>query len=105
MFQHPETTSEGAVSASPYGQAGIAAIPWMFISMLGVSGLRKSAEVAILNANYIKTALEKHYVVRKAGPREDRCSHEFIIDVSEIKKTCGVGEEDIAKRLQDYGFH
>eukprot|EP00392_Amoebophrya_sp_AT5.2_P005732 g5742.t1 len=93
---------EDAVQNAPYGQAGIAAIPWMFISMLGKEGLKRSAEIAILNANYLKERLSKYYKIAYA---DNRCSHEFIIDVADLKKSCGVTEEDIAKRLQDYGYH
>ncbi len=108
-------TGEGSVQSAPFGQAGIACIPWMFISLLGVEGLKLSAEVAILNANYMKTRLENHYVIKRGSPLGsdgsegskgwDRCSHEFILDVSNLKRESGVSEEDIAKRLQDYGFH
>ena len=95
-------------SSAPYGQAGIAAIPWMFIAMLGGSGLRQSAEMAILNANYMAKRLASFYPMPYMTKRADgslTCSHEFIIDVSHIKEETGVGEEDIAKRLMDYGFH
>eukprot|EP00932_Pfiesteria_piscicida_P016959 SRR837773.3863.p1 GENE.SRR837773.3863~~SRR837773.3863.p1 ORF type:complete len:857 (-),score=390.38 SRR837773.3863:96-2336(-) len=95
---------EGAVSAAPWGQAGIAIIPWMFCTMLGNRGITESARYAILNANYMKARLEGHYAIC-ATNAHSRCSHEFIIDVSDIKKKSGIGEEDIAKRLQDYGFH
>merc|ERR1712203_554474 len=94
----------GAVSAAPYGQAGIASIPWMFCTMLGVQGITDSARYAILNANYMKERLAPHYTVCTTNSK-GRCSHEFIIDCSDITKKCGVVEEDIAKRLQDYGFH
>ena len=94
----------GSVSSAPYGQAGIAAIPWMFITMLGARGLTESAKQAILNANYMASRLKNHYPMPFLN-RQGRCSHEFIIDVSEIKEKSGVGEEDIAKRLMDYGFH
>ena len=87
---------EDAVQNAPYGQAGIAAIPWMFISMLGKEGLKRSAEIAILNANYLKERLSKYYKIAYAA--QNRCSHEFIIDVADLKKSCGVTEEDIAKR-------
>ena len=102
MIHSPGGRTEKPVQSAPYGQAGIASIPWMFISMLGETGLKQSAEVAILNANYMKARLEKDFCVRKAN-KNNRCSHEFIIDVVGIKKTSGVTEEDIAKRLQDYG--
>merc|ERR1719401_3158470 len=94
----------GAVSAAPYGQAGIAVIPWMYITMLGRQGITDSTRYAILNANYMKTKLAPHFTI-VATNSYNRCSHEFIIDCSDITKTSGIVEEDIAKRLQDYGFH
>merc|ERR1719498_1237838 len=96
--------SLGAVSAAPWGQAGIACIPWMFCTMLGQQGLTDSARYSILNANYMKARLEPYFQV-VATNKNNRCAHEFIIDVSDITKTSGIVEEDIAKRLQDYGFH
>lgn len=96
--------SEGAVSAAPYGQAGIACIPWMFCTMLGPQGVMDSSRYAILNANYMKARLAPHYTI-VATNANNKCSHEFIMDLSDLKRTSGVGEEDIAKRLQDYGFH
>jgi glycine dehydrogenase len=97
----PATSS---VSAAPYGQAGIAAIPWMFITMLGSRGLTESGKQAILNANYMAARLKEHYPMPFLN-KNGRCTHEFIIDVSEIKESAGIVEEDIAKRLMDYGFH
>jgi len=94
----------GAVSAAPWGQAGIAAIPWMFCTMLGKQGILDSARYAILNANYMKARLEPHFDI-VATNKHNRCSHEFIMDFSDIRKKSGIVEEDIAKRLQDYGFH
>lgn len=96
--------SFGPVSAAPYGQAGIACIPWMFCAMLGQQGIADSARYAILNANYMKARLEPYFTVVKTNAN-NRCSHEFIIDCSDIQRACGIVEEDIAKRLQDYGFH
>lgn len=90
------------VNAAPWGQAGIAAIPWMFITMLGSTGLLKSSSIAILNANYMMERLRPHYPI---FTRSKRCSHEFIVDMSGIRDETGIGEEDVAKRLQDYGFH
>jgi len=94
----------GAVSAAPWGQAGIACIPWMFCTMLGVKGITDSAIYSILNANYMKARLEPYFSIA-ATNANNRCAHEFIIDCSDIAKASGVVEEDIAKRLQDYGFH
>ena len=90
------------VNAAPWGQAGIAAIPWMFITMLGSTGLLKSSSIAILNANYMMERLRPYYPI---FTRSKRCSHEFIVDMSVIHKETGIAEEDIAKRLQDYGYH
>jgi glycine dehydrogenase len=100
----PTLPGTGSVSAAPYGQAGIAAVPWMFITMLGARGLTESGKQAILNANYMASRLKNHYAMPYLN-RNGRCSHEFIIDISEIKEKSGIGEEDIAKRLMDYGFH
>lgn len=96
--------SLGAVSAAPWGQAGIACIPWMFCTMLGPKGVTDSARYSILNANYMKARLAPYYTIC-ATNANDRCSHEFIIDCSDVRRTSGIVEEDIAKRLQDYGFH
>jgi glycine dehydrogenase len=94
----------GAVSAAPWGQAGIAVIPWMYCTMLGAEGVTDSTRYAILNANYMKSRLEKDFQI-VATNKNNKCSHEFIIDCSDIARTSGIVEEDIAKRLQDYGFH
>lgn len=104
VIQPSSGGSLGPVSAAPYGQAGIAAIPWMFIAMLGSDGITDSARLAILNANYMKARLAPHFQIY-ASNSNDRCSHEFIIDCSDVRKSSGIVEEDIAKRLQDYGFH
>lgn len=94
----------GAVSAAPWGQAGIACIPWMFCTMLGPKGVTDSSRYAILNANYMKARLAPHYAICTTNVN-GKCSHEFIIDCSDIRRRTGIVEEDIAKRLQDYGFH
>jgi len=96
--------SLGAVSAAPYGQAGIAVIPWMFCTMLGPQGVTDSARYAILNANYMKFRLAEHFTISPTN-KHNKCAHEFIMDLSDVKRKSGIGEEDIAKRLQDYGFH
>merc|ERR1712050_811320 len=77
----------GSVSAAPWGQAGIASIPWMFCTMLGVDGITDSARYAILNANYMKERLAPHYTICTTNSN-GRCSHEFIIDCSDIAKKC-----------------
>lgn len=97
-------SSTGAVSAAPYGSGAILPISWMYIKMLGNEGLKKSTEVALLNANYIARKLSGHYPVLYTG-RHDRVAHECIIDIRPLKEATGITEEDIAKRLMDYGFH
>jgi len=94
----------GAVSAAPWGQAGIACIPYLFTVMLGSDGITDSAKYAILNANYMRERLKHKYTCLSKNKNE-RCSHEFIIDISDIRAKTGIAEPDIAKRLQDYGFH
>lgn len=91
------------VAAAPYGSAAILPITWMYIKMLGGPGLARASAVAILNANYLAKRLESEYNVLFRGAN-GQCAHEFIVDLRDYKK-CGVSEEDVAKRLQDYGFH
>lgn len=93
-----------AVSAAPYGSASILPISWMYIAMMGSEGLRKATQVAILNANYLATRLGEHYPILYKG-RNGRVAHECIIDLRPLKDSTGIAEIDIAKRLQDYGFH
>ncbi|WP_249554517.1 aminomethyl-transferring glycine dehydrogenase [Shewanella sp. 8A] len=99
-----ESDNNGAVSAAPYGSAGILPISWMYIKLLGSKGLKKSTQTALLNANYVMKKLSEHYPVLFRG-RNDRVAHECIIDLRPIKEASGVTEMDIAKRLNDYGFH
>ena len=94
----------GAVSAAPWGSASILPISYMYIKMMGSAGLRKATEVAILNANYVAKKLEGHFPVLYKG-NNDRVAHECIIDLRPLKEASGVTELDIAKRLNDYGFH
>ena len=94
----------GPVAAAPFGSAGILAIPWMYIAMMGAAGLRRATQVAILNANYMAARLEPHYPILFRGAT-GRVAHEFIIDARPFKKQAGIEVEDIAKRLIDYGFH
>ena len=93
-----------SVSAAPLGSANILPISWGYILMLGDDGLRASTEVAILNANYMAKRLSEHYPILYKGSN-GLCAHEFIIDIRNIKEESGITEEDIAKRLIDYGFH
>lgn len=97
-------TENGAVSAAQYGSAGILPISWAYIAMMGKHGLRQATEVAILNANYVMERLSKHYPVLYRG-RNNRVAHECIIDIRPLKENSGITEMDIAKRLNDYGFH
>lgn len=92
-----------AVSAAPWGSAGILAISYAYIAMMGGEGLTNATRIAILNANYIKARLEGHYKILYAGT-QGRCAHEMIVDCRDFKKA-GIEVEDIAKRLMDYGFH
>lgn len=94
----------GAVSAAPYGSAAILPISWMYNRLLGKDGLKRATEVAILNANYIAEKLSEHYPILYRG-RNKKVAHECIIDIRPIKAESGITEEDIAKRLMDYGFH
>ncbi|TDT39315.1 glycine dehydrogenase (decarboxylating) alpha subunit /glycine dehydrogenase (decarboxylating) beta subunit [Halospina denitrificans] len=96
--------AEGAVAATPYGSAGILPITWMYNRLLGRDGLKHSTEVAILSANYIANALQEDYSVLYRG-RHGRVAHECILDLRPLKDWSGITEEDVAKRLMDYGFH
>ena len=92
-----------AISSSPWGSALVCLISYGYIRMLGRDGIRKSTEIAIVNANYLKTKLEKNYKILYSG-ENGRSAHEFIIDCREFKKY-NIEVVDIAKRLIDYGFH
>lgn len=93
-----------AVSAAPYGSASILLISYAYIKLLGPQGLRKATEYAILNANYMKSRLSKHFKILYSG-KSGTCAHEFIVDLRPFKQSAGVEAEDVAKRLIDYGFH
>ena len=92
------------VSAAPYGSASILPISWTYIALMGGEGLAQATKVAILNANYIAHRLKEHYPVLYTGS-SGNVAHECILDIRPIKEASGVTEEDIAKRLIDYGFH
>jgi glycine dehydrogenase len=94
----------GAVSAAPWGSASILPISWVYIRMMGGSGLTDATKVAILNANYIAKRLEPHFPVLYKG-KNGLVAHECIVDPRGVKQATGVEVEDIAKRLMDYGFH
>jgi glycine dehydrogenase len=94
----------GPVAAAPWGSASILLISWAYMALLGRRGMRRATEVAILNANYMAGRLEEHYDVLYRG-RNGRVAHEFILDFRPFRRSCGITEEDVAKRLMDYGFH
>ncbi|WP_434982859.1 aminomethyl-transferring glycine dehydrogenase [Xanthomonas arboricola] len=94
----------GMVSAAAYGSASILPISWMYVTMMGSGGLRKATQVALLNANYIAKRLAPHYKTLYTG-RNGLVAHECILDIRPLEKTSGIGAEDIAKRLIDFGFH
>jgi len=96
--------NNGAVSAAPFGSAGVLPISWMYCAMLGREGLTHSTSMALLNANYLTTKLSQHYPILYTG-RNNKVGHECIVDLRPIKAETGVTEVDIAKRLMDYGFH
>ena len=96
--------SDGAVAGAPFGSAAILPISWMYIKMNGTAGLKKATQYAILNANYMAARLSGAYDVLFVG-KNGQCAHEFILDLRTLKASTGVTEEDVAKRLQDYGFH
>ncbi|MDE1464513.1 aminomethyl-transferring glycine dehydrogenase [Spartinivicinus poritis] len=96
--------NNGAVSAAPFGSASILPISWVYIALMGTEGMCQATAVAILNANYITEQLSAHYPVLYRGSN-GRVAHECIIDVRPIKAETGISEEDVAKRLMDFGFH
>ncbi|KAA0961460.1 aminomethyl-transferring glycine dehydrogenase [Microbacterium sp. ANT_H45B] len=94
----------GAVSAAPYGSAGILPISWSYVRMMGADGLRHATAAAVLSANYIAARLAEHYPVLYAG-EGGRVAHECILDLRPLKEATGITVDDVAKRLIDYGFH
>ena len=94
----------GAVAAAPWGSASILTISWVYIALMGGEGLKRASEIAILSANYMAERLAPHVPVLYRGDR-GRVGHEFIVDFRPFEKSAGIGIEDIAKRLMDYGFH
>jgi len=93
-----------AVSSAPFGSALILPISYGYIKMLGARGLKEATAFAILNANYIKSRLEKHYPILYSG-KNGRVAHEMILDCNEFHKSAEITVGDIAKRLMDFGFH
>ncbi|MCK7592742.1 aminomethyl-transferring glycine dehydrogenase [Lysobacter sp. CAU 1642] len=94
----------GMVSAATYGSASILPISWMYITLMGAHGLRRATQVALLNANYVAKRLAPHYETLYTG-RNGLVAHECILDLRPIKDATGIGAEDVAKRLIDFGFH
>ena len=93
----------GAVASAPFGSAGILPIPWMYITMMG-DRLAQASALAILSANYVAARLSPHYPVLYTAPN-GTVAHECIIDLRAVERTVGITNEDVAKRLIDYGFH
>ncbi len=94
----------GAISAAPWGSAGILPISWAYITLMGAEGLRHATEIAILAANYVAMRLEPHYPVLYRGD-QGRVAHECILDLRPLKDSTGISVDDVAKRLIDFGFH
>lgn len=104
---HPEAekrTGIGAISAAPYGSAGILPITWAYIRMMSAEGLTRATAVAVLSANYVAHRLQEHFPVLYRG-HGDLVAHECILDLRAITKASGVTVDDVAKRLVDHGFH
>ncbi len=101
-IQNPKSYS--AVSAAPWGSASILVISWMYIVMMGGTGLTQATKVAILNANYIARRLQEYYPVLYKG-QNGLIAHECILDLRSLKKSAAIEIDDVAKRLMDYGFH
>lgn len=102
--EKPNNKSLGSLTHSEFGSASILSISYAYIALLGKTGVRKSTAYAILNANYLMKRLQPYFKIFCIEGNE-RCSHEFILDLTGLKKTTGVSEEDVAKRLIDFGFH
>jgi len=98
------STGPGPVSGAPFGSAGVLPIAWAYVRLMGLDGLRRATEVAILSANYLAHRLCASYPVLYTG-RGGLVAHECIIDLRQISKESGVSVDDVAKRLIDYGFH
>ena len=104
LAYEPLSKNVGPVSATNFGSASILPISWMYIQMMGASGLRKATQIAILSANYIAQKLTPHFKILYTG-KNNLIAHECIIDIRPLKELCGVEVDDIAKRLIDFGFH
>ncbi|WP_444956838.1 aminomethyl-transferring glycine dehydrogenase [Microbulbifer sp. ZKSA002] len=101
----PETNLDnGTISAAPWGSASILPISWMYIRMMGKQGMKQATEMAILNANYVAKKLGEYYSLLYTGTN-GFVAHECLVDLRPLKEASGITEEDIAKRLMDFGFH
>lgn len=101
----PDTHIEnGTIAAAPWGSASILPISWMYIRMMGNQGMKMATQAAILNANYVAKRLQSYYPILYTG-NNGFIAHECLLDLRPLKETSGVTEEDIAKRLMDFGFH
>ncbi len=92
------------VSAAPYGSAGILPITYGYICMMGAEGLKRATQVAILNANYLAACLKDAYGVVYCG-KNGFVGHEMILECRKLHEESGISENDISKRLMDYGYH
>ena len=106
---HPVVDTGGdqnipAIAAAPHGSALILLISWAYIKLLGPEGLTDASKAALLNANYVADQLSDHYDIVFRGPN-DRVAHEFILDLRPFRSELNINEQDVAKRLMDYGFH
>ncbi|KIX02673.1 glycine dehydrogenase [Rhinocladiella mackenziei CBS 650.93] len=97
-------TAISPVSSAPWGSASLLPISYAYIQLMGSAGLKHGTEMALLNANYIMSRLKPHYPILYTN-EHGRCAHEFILDARGFKETAGIEAIDMAKRLQDYGFH
>jgi glycine dehydrogenase len=100
----PNTSHGGAVASAPWGSASVLVIPWVYIRMLGGEGLKQASQYAILNANYIARRLDPYFPVLYKGAG-GLVAHECILDLNGLTARSGIDVEDVAKRLNDYGFH
>src|SRR6185503_10047469 len=94
----------GPVSAAPYGSPGVLPIPWAYVRLMGVDGLRRATLTAVAAANYVAKRLDEHFPVLYTGPG-GMVAHECILDLRPLTKASGITVDDVAKRLVDYGFH
>ena len=104
MPQEGLDANNNVISATPFGSASILPISWMYIAMMGSDGVTEASRTAIVHANYIAQRLKGHFDVLYTG-RQGTVAHECIIDIRPLKERSGITEEDVAKRLIDYGFH